>query len=94
MKKKVSHHAKIRMNERFGDDYRNKKIKHVLMYGYTINDFKDELHIYLQWILDRNSNSRSLKVYDDMLVVYNKRTQKAITTWKIPDKFLPIERFR
>ena len=94
MKKKVTKHALKRAMERFGDNYRQKRIRNALLYGHIPTDFKGEFRDYLQAILKKNSKSKSIKIHEDMLVLYNKRNQKVITTWKVPDKYLPTGKFR
>jgi hypothetical protein len=35
----------------------------------------------------------SIKVYNDVIVIYNKRSRRLITTFKVPDKYLPVSNF-
>lgn len=90
-KKRVSRHAKQRCAERFGVS--NKIVKELMRTGFTIADFEGDFHNYLVNIQSKKGGAVNVKVKDNMLVVYNKRSQKAITTWVIPSKYLPIEQY-
>ena len=90
MRKRLSTHAKNRNKERFGTS--NKLVKEVLLYGYTVNEFGGPFHDYLNTVRNKGSNGVNVKVKGDMLVVYNRRSQRAITTWRVPDRYLPVEK--
>ena len=61
------------------------------MYGYDPYDFDGPFKTYLCSIKNAIRGAKNVKVKGDMLVIYNKRSQIAITTYKVPDKYLPIE---
>jgi len=90
-RKKVSNHAKQRCMERFGVS--NKVIKDIMRTGFTIADFEGSFHDYLVGIQAKKGGAVNVKVKGNILVVYNKRSQKAITTWEVPGKYVPIERY-
>lgn len=90
-RKILTEHVKKRNKERFGTS--NKLVKEVLLYGYTINDFAGPFHDYLMSLKNKAGGAVNVKVKGSMLVVYNKRSQRAITTWVVPEKYMPIEQF-
>lgn len=90
-RKRLTEHAKVRNKERFGTS--NRLVKDVLMYGYTVEEFVGPFHDYLLSIKNKTGGAGNVKVKGEMLVVYNKRSQRAITTWQVPDKYLPIENY-
>lgn len=59
------------------------------MYGSPPACFDGPLHDYLKSAQGARSNAIVVKVKDDIIVVYNKRSQRAITTYRVPDKFKP-----
>lgn len=77
--------------ERFGVS--NKVIKDIMRTGFTIADFEGSFHDYLVGIQSKKGGAVNVKVKGNILVVYNKRSQKAITTWEVPGKYVPIERY-
>lgn len=90
-RKKVSNHAKQRCLERFGVS--NKVMKEIMRTGFTVEEFEGDFHSYLMGIKVKKGGAVNVKVKGNMLVVYNKRSQRAITTWVVPGKYQPIERF-
>lgn len=90
MQKRLTNHVKKRNKERFGTS--NKLVKEVLLYGYTVNEFGGPFHDYLMTIKNKTGGAGNVKVKGTMLVVYNKRSQRAITTWVVPEKYLPVEK--
>lgn len=90
-RERLSSHAKARNKERFGVS--NKVIKEIMRSGYTIDKFEGPFHDFLNTTKSKGTGGVTVKVKGDILVVYNKRSRRAITTYKIPDKYLPIERY-
>lgn len=90
-KKRLTKHAAVRNRQRFGTS--NKRIKEVLTYGYTVDEFVGPFHDYLAMIKTKTGGAGNVKVRDNMLVVYNKRSQRAITVWEVPEKYIPVENF-
>lgn len=91
MRKRVSEHAKKRCMERFGIS--NKHIKDVMMYGYSPVDFEGAFQIFLLSVQGTRGGAVTVKVKNDMVVIYNKRSQRAITCYKVPDKYMPWEQY-
>ena len=90
-RKRLTEHAKQRNKERFG--VANNRIKEIMSGGYTVANFTGEFYIYLHYVKHKRSGAINIKVKDDMMVIYNKRSQRAITVYKVPEKFLPIEKY-
>lgn len=91
MRKRLTEHAKQRNKERFG--VANNRIKEIMLGGYTIADFDGEFYFYLYCTQHKRRGAINIKVKDDMMVIYNKRSQRAITVYKVPEKFLPVEKY-
>jgi len=91
MRKKLSNHVKLRNKERFGTS--NKRIKDVMMYGYPPAYFEGDFNHYLESVKNAKGGAITVKVKDDMVVVYNKRSKIAVTTYKVPEKFMPIDAY-
>jgi len=89
--KRLTKHASNRVHERFNGS--NKHVKEVMMYGYPSACFEGPLHDFMESIKNRGSNAITVKVKGKMLVIYNKRSQRAITTFEVPEKYMPIENY-
>ena len=90
-RKRLTNHVKERNKERFGTA--NRLVKEVLISGYTVNEFEGPFRDYLTSIKNKTGGAGNVKVKGDMLVVYNKRSQRAITTWQVPDKYMPVDKY-
>ena len=90
-KEKISAHAKQRNKERF--DGNNKDIKNTIIYGYVKEDFEGSFYDFLDYLKHKGSGGTTVKVKGEMIVIYNKRSRRAITTFRVPDKYLPIDNF-
>ena len=91
MRKRVSEHAKKRCMERFGIS--NKRIKDVMMYGYSPVHFDGAFRTFLLSVQGTRGGAVTVKVKDGMIVIYNKRSQRAITCYKVPDRYMPWEEY-
>lgn len=92
MKKRLSNHAKYRCKQRFGVS--NKIIKDIMLYGNVAVDYEGAFHDFLISVKNSNgSKSIGVKVKDDMAVVYNKRSQRAITCYRVPNKYTPSDNY-
>ena len=91
MQKRVSIHAKERCHERFGVS--NKRIKDVMMYGYSPVHFEKPFYDFLLSVQNTRGGAVTVKVKDNMVVIYNKRSQRAITCYKVPDRYMPWEQY-
>lgn len=87
--KRVSKHAHQRGLERGGVS--NKKIKEVMMYGYPPVCFEGPFYNYLKSVQSTKGGAVTVKVKDDIMVIYNKRSQRAITMYRVPEKFRPAD---
>ena len=85
--KRVSKHAHQRGLERGGIS--NKKIKEIMMYGYPPVCFDGPFYDFLKSVQSSKGGAITVKVRDDIMVIYNKRSQKAITTYRVPERFRP-----
>ena len=91
MKKRLSEHAKMRGHERF--NVPNRLLKEIMMHGYTVHDFEGQFYNYLCSVKAKGPKQTNVKVKDNIMVIYNKRSQRAITTYKVPDRYMPVENY-
>lgn len=91
MRKKVSMHAHLRGMERGGVS--NKKIKEIMAYGYSPVEFEGDFRSFLMSVQSARGGAVTVKVKEGIVVIYNKRSQKAITTYPVPTKYMPWEEY-
>lgn len=91
MQKKISNHAKKRCHERFGVS--NKVIKEIMMYGNPAAYYEGEFGEYLISVQNARKGAVIPKVKNEMIVIYNKRSQRAITVYGVPEKFRPSDEY-
>lgn len=87
--KRVSKHAHQRGLERGGVS--NKKIKEVMMYGYPPVYYEGPFRYFLDSVKNTKGGAVTVKVKDDIMVIYNKRSQRAITMYRVPERFRPAD---
>lgn len=94
---KPTKHALARASSRLGlgDKFNTSKyLKDAVNHGRPIGDFKDAFYEYLMQIkYAKKSRGISIRVYQNTAVVYNKRSGKIITTYKVPQRFLPTKNY-
>lgn len=49
--------------------------------------------IFHQYLVSKSSNRARVKVYKDNIYIFSKNTKRLITTYPVPDKYLPVEQF-
>ena len=86
---KLSIHAKTRNKERLAVS--NKVIKEIMRSGYVPENFEGPFHDYLVTTRNKGSIGVSVRVKRGIVVIYNRRSRRAITTYKVPDKYMPME---
>lgn len=90
---KVSKHARRRAKERLNVSYkaeRNKLFNKALRFGHNTNEFAGEFLDYLNSKTQKHKNT-GIKVYDGNIYIYSNRNKLVITTYPVPQKFLPIQ---
>lgn len=87
--KKITKHGKIRIEERLGKEFNNKNLlKAVFKYGYPKEFFSPEFYRYLN---NKSKKGSHIKVYNGFVFIISKSKNTLITTYPIPERFLPIE---
>lgn len=72
----------------------NTLVKETMQYGLSPGDFVGDFYSYLHYIKGKKYKSIGIRVFDNNILVYNKKSRKAITLYQVPEKFLPIEQYR
>ena len=88
--KRVTKHGKKRLKQRNINQGRNGISNNARMYGKTMRYFDGEFYEYL---LNRSLRGCSVKVYKNDIYIFGKTSKNLITTYPIPDKYLPVEQY-
>lgn len=89
----ITYHAKERLTERadiHGNKEQSKLFKNALNYGYCVSQFTGPLYDYLQAVLNQRKYT-NVKVFLDKVFIYRNKT--LITSWNLPDKYIPSALF-
>ena len=66
------------------------KLKHIQRVGYDMNCYFGDFYKYLY---GKNSNNNSIIVYEDILYIFDKCFKFLITTYPVPEKFVPTKKY-
>lgn len=88
--KRVTKHGRKRLKQRNVNQCRNGISNNARKYGKTKRYFEGEFYEYL---LNRTSRGCSVKVYKNDIYIFGKTSKNLITTYPIPERFLPIEQY-
>lgn len=66
------------------------KLKHIQRVGYDMNFYFGDFYKYLY---GKNSNNNSIIVYEDILYIFDKCFKFLITTYPVPEKFVPTKKY-
>lgn len=91
---KVSSHARERARERLDvSSYSevNKAFNDAKKYGHPISDYEGKLRKFLDIKSEKNKRGTILKIHKDNLFIY--RNNKMITTYRLPEAFIPSNNF-
>ena len=87
----ISKHGQKRIKERLGNRLnRQKLLKNVLRYGNLKEHFEGEFYDYLY---NKSLKGAYIKIYKNFIFVISKSKKTLITTYPIPEMFLPIEKY-
>lgn len=96
-KYKPTRHALVRASARLGLGNKfntSKYLKDAVNHGRHPGDFKGDFFEYLMQIkYAKKTKGISIRVYNNSVVVYNKRSGKIITTYQVPQRFLPTKNY-
>ncbi len=94
MKKNIyaSTHGSIRMKERIGNIMNNKTyLRYVVRNGKTKKDFKGEFFYYI--LQKESKRDKKIKIYKNFVYIFNKSSHGLITTYPVPEEFLPTKQY-
>lgn len=88
----ASSHGSIRMKERIGSIKNDKShLRNAIRNGKTKKDFRGDFYYY---ILEKESKrDKKIKIYKNFIYIFNKGSHGLITTYPVPEEFLPIEQY-
>ena len=66
------------------------KLKHIQRVGYDMNCYFGDFYKYLY---GKNSNNNNIIVYEDNLYIFDKSFRVLITTYPVPEKFVPTKKY-
>jgi len=95
-KSKMTSHVIRRTQERvdLNGKSSNTFIKEAMQYGLAPGDFVGDFYSYLHHIKVKKYKSIGIRVYENNILIYNKNSRTAITLYRVPEKFLPIEQYK
>ena len=89
---RVTTHAAIRLKQRVKNNNSNKsQMNLVLQKGFTKYRYFGDFFYYLNQ--KEAQNSKKLKVYGNSIYVFGQNSKNLVTTYLIPNKFLPISKY-
>ena len=88
--RRTTKHGKIRIKQRGKDNGRNGLIAIANSKGKTKESFKGKFYDYLY---RKSLRGASVKVYKDNIYIFGKNSRRLITTYPVPEIYLPVEQF-
>ena len=86
MKKKITHHARQRLNERVNLTKKRTSIVNIAYCkGLTLLQYKGTFFQYL------SAKKSKVKVYHDYIYIFSKVRKSLITVFPVPQKYLPVD---
>ncbi len=88
---RVTKHARKRIRERVMTNQSPISLLNtVSRKGKTKGMYEGKFH---QYLTSKSINGKIAKVYKDNIYILTKNTRRLITTFKIPEKYLPVEQY-
>ena len=88
----ASIHGSIRMKERIGNIKNDKAhLRNVIQNGKTKKDFRGDFYYYI--LQKESKKDKKIKIYKNFIYIFNKGNHGLITTYPVPEEFLPIEKY-
>ena len=89
MKKKITHHARQRLNERVNLTKKRTSIANIAYCkGLTPLQYRGTFFQYL------STKKGKVKVYHDYIYIFSKARKRLITVFPIPQKYLPVDKYK
>ena len=88
---RITLHGKVRMKERTDFSLTNSSMSKVIyMKGKSSSFYKGAFYKYL---FSKSNNNVKVKVYKNNIYIFTKNKKKLITTYPVPEKYLPLEKY-
>ena len=88
--KKVTKHGRKRLKERNVNQGRNGIFTSARLRGKTSFYYEGDFRDYL---VSRMSSGVQVKVYKNNIYIYSRNSKNLITTYPVPEKYLPVEQY-
>lgn len=86
---RLTKHGKRRIHERVNTSQNsNSLVRIVSQKGKSKGMYQGKFH---QYLASKSLSGARVKVYQDNIYILSKNTKRLITTYKVPDKYLPVE---
>ncbi len=86
----ITKHGKRRLRERQNVITGNALLRSVVRKGKIVYEFKNSFFRYLMKKYRKNKN---IRVYGNNIYIFTKNSKKLITTYSVPAKYLPLEKY-
>ncbi len=91
MPKNITNHGKVRIKERVNFNVRAESLRHqVLKNGKVTSNYSGK---FFQYLMSKERTRFKIKVYQDYIYIFNKNSRRMITTYKVPNKYLPLSQY-
>lgn len=88
---RVTKHAKVRLRERTDSNHNSNAMSRIVSKnGKTKGFYQGKFH---QYLLSKSISGARVKVYQDNIYIFSKNSKRLITTYPVPDKYLPVEQY-
>ena len=87
----LTEHGKMRLKERVLPEQNvNSFVRLVLRNGKNRSNYNGAFYLYL---LSKTHGNKKIKVYEDNVYIFNRNTNKLVTTFPVPRKYLPLKKY-
>lgn len=88
---RITQHGKLRVKERTNTYKRGSTLSRLAYQnGKTKNYYQGK---FRQYLISKSARKAKIKVYKDNIYIFSKNTKRLITTYSIPQKYLPVEQY-
>lgn len=88
---RITKHGKSRVKQRTDTNHSSKALARIVSKnGKSKGMYQGRFH---QFLVSKSAGGARVKVYQDNIYIFSKNTKKLITTYKVPEKYLPTEQY-
>ena len=88
---RITKHAKKRVLERVDSPHKSNSLSRIASKnGKSKNMYQGKLH---QYLVSKSLRGANVKIYDNNIYIFSKNTKRLITTYAVPEKYLPVEQY-